>query len=137
MPRKSTELDSVTGQVIEVECISGAELAPETARPALYAIIPQSAWSVFPGPWRLLIALHFAYRSWDEDEAGGWYRMSGGLANRAGLVPRSSRRNAVNHLEREGVIEVRRRSGLSSLLRLTNPGPRAITRTTKSFRGRT
>lgn len=91
-----------------------------------YSLVPKEAWGFLRPPERLFLALHFAYRTWKPDEPGGWYRLSSGLYTRASLAGRETRRRAVNTLQERGAIEVRRASTKTTLVRLTNPGPKAV-----------
>jgi len=67
---------------------------------------------------RLILCLLFAPTVFGEDAPGGWTKLGRGLTERFGLRDRYVRRRAVQALERGGVVEVRRRQGATTLLRL-------------------
>ncbi|EDZ42131.1 hypothetical protein RB2083_1646 [Rhodobacteraceae bacterium HTCC2083] len=53
-----------------------------------------------------------------EDAPGGWTKLGSGLTERFGLTDRYIRRRAIKTVERDGRVEVRRRVGACTLLRL-------------------
>ena len=100
-----------------------------------FALVPQSAWEQFPTSARLLLVLHLAYRAWPPDSPGGWYKVTGGVAARAGLQHKDRRARAVARLATAGTIEVRKSPGRATLVRLKKPGPKRLDRLTPTTEG--
>ncbi len=104
---------------IPVERVSQSAMGIVGAtRPAEYAKVPSAMYHLFQPADRLLLCLIFARDVFREDAPGGWTKLGSGLTGRFGLTDRDVRRRAVNALERDGEIEVRRRKGATTLLRL-------------------
>ena len=88
-----------------------------------YVKVNAELWPLFRPRDRLILALIFAPRVFREDEAGGWVALKAGLCERFDLQDRSVRKRAIDGLEREGVVEVRRARGKASVLRLKGNSP--------------
>lgn len=119
----------VPDEYLCIQQVTPDELGLTTFGRVEYAAVPQECWSGFRPPERLLLALHYAYRTWQPDEPGGWFRLSKRLYTRAGLPDRSNRRRALDQLARDGLIEVRRDRTKTSLVRLMQTGPHKLTHT--------
>lgn len=117
----------VPDTLLDIQQATAAELGVKVVERQEYAAVPAQCWHLMRPPERLFLALHFAYRTWNASEPDGWYRLSFGLYTRAGLENRETRRRAVDTLARRGVIDVRRDGTRTTLVRLTNPGPKKIT----------
>ena len=87
-------------------------------RPTEYTRVPVASYPLFPPSSRLILCLLFAPTVFGEDAPGGWTKLGRGLTERFGLRDRYVHRRAVQALERGGVVEVRRRQGATTLLRL-------------------
>lgn len=87
-------------------------------RPAEYTRVPSAAYGLFPPAARLVLCLIFARTVFGQDEPGGWTKLPRGLTERFSLRDRNVRRRTVAALERDGVAEVHRRRGATTLLRL-------------------
>lgn len=87
-------------------------------RPKEFTRVPSTAYRMFPPSSRLVLCLLFARDVFGEDAPGGWTKLGQGLTKRFGLTDRYVRRRAVAAIERAGIVEVRRRRGSSTLLRL-------------------
>lgn len=109
----------IPGDDIAVHKLSAQELGvADNARPKEYTLVPAIAYHLFPPSGRLLLALLFARRVFGENAPGGWIRLGQGLTNRFGLKDKDVRRRAVLALEAAGAVEVKRKPGAASLLRL-------------------
>ena len=110
---------AMSADEIPTERISPRDLGvPEIKRPAEYTCVPSVAYHLFPPASRLVLCLMFARDVFGADAPGGWTKLGSGLAERFDLTDRYVRRRAVAALERGGVVEVRRRRGATTLLRL-------------------
>jgi len=137
MPHRSTyllpngEVDwthpDVPENLFEAKPVPPEELGITVTPVMEYAAVPQEVWEQFSAAERLLLALHFAYRTWQPSEPGGWYRLGKGLQKRSGLTCREARRRAVNNLHHRGLIDVRRNATVTTLVRLRHPGPKKVT----------
>ncbi len=104
---------------IPIERVGPSELGlPKRDRSAEYTRVPLASYKLFPPQSRLILCLIFARDVFGEDAPGGWNKLGSGLAGRFGLEDRYVRRRAVAAVERDGVAEVRRRKGATTLLRL-------------------
>jgi hypothetical protein len=104
---------------IPVEQVSlGAIGAVHALRPAEYAKVPSALYPLFQPADRLLLCFIFARDVFGEDAPGGWTKLGSGLTERFGLTDRYIRRRAIKTVERDGRVEVRRRVGACTLLRL-------------------
>ena len=104
---------------IPVERVSPIEMGiVEPSRPAEYVKVRSADWCLFQPAARLLMCLTFAQDVFGEDAPGGWTKLGSGLTGRFGLVDRDVRRRAIAALEKRDVVEVRRRKGACTQLRL-------------------
>jgi hypothetical protein len=110
---------------IPTDVVSPKELGV-SARPPEFLILDSSLWQYFHPPDRLLMAVMFGHRVFGETEPGGWVALKSGLYIRFGLVDPQVRRRAVRTVESEGLAEVRRSQGKTTLLRLPDYGPQHI-----------
>ncbi|NOE36322.1 hypothetical protein [Ruegeria sp. HKCCD7318] len=117
----------VPEELYEARAVPAETLGICNAGCSEYAVVPQECWDAFPASSRLMLALHFAYRTWKPDTPDGWYRLSSGLYTRARLTNRETRRRTVNYLQRAGLIDVRRSGTSTTLVRLVRPGPKKVT----------
>mgnify|MGYP001581166600 FL=1 len=104
---------------IPVEQVSLSAIgAVHALRPAEYAKVPSALYPLFQPADRLLLCLILARDVFGEDAPGGWTKLGSGLSERFDLTDRYVRRRAIKALERDGKVEVRRRPGACTLLRL-------------------
>ena len=104
---------------IPVEQVSLSAMGVVRApRPTEYAKVPAALYHLFQPADRLLLCFIFARDVFGEDAPGGWTKLGSGLTERFGLTDRYIRRRAIKTVERDGRVEVRRRVGACTLLRL-------------------
>lgn len=104
---------------IPVENVSLSAMGVVRApRPEEYAKVPSALYQLFQPADRLLLCLIFARDVFREDAPGGWTKVGAGLQERFHLTDRYTRRRAIDTLERNGTVEVRRRPGAYTFLRL-------------------
>ena len=104
---------------IPVEQVSLSAMGVVRApRPTEYAKVPAALYHLFQPADRLLLCLIFARDVFGEDSPSGWTKLGSGLTKRFDLTDRDVRRRAIKTLERAGKVEVRRRAGACTLLRL-------------------
>jgi hypothetical protein len=102
-----------------VRTLSASELGVQDRdRLAEYTHVPAAAYCLFPPHARLLLAVLFALRTYPQSCPDGWVKLGGGLARRFFLTDKDVRRRAVAALEREGSVDVQRRTGACTRLRL-------------------
>lgn len=118
-PTIFTYRTGMSADEIPVEQVSLSEMGVVRApRPTEYAKVPAALYHVFQPADRLLLCLIFASDVFPEDAPGGWTKLGSGLSERFDLTDRYVRGRAINALERDGKVEVRRRPGACTLLRL-------------------
>ncbi len=88
-------------------------------RVAEYTRVAASDYQLFNPSARLTLLVLFALRTFGEDQAGGWVALSRRQYARFGLADRHVRDRAVRAVAREGALEVRRRQGRTTLLRVS------------------
>ncbi|HCQ66202.1 MAG TPA: hypothetical protein DIU07_14095 [Rhodobacteraceae bacterium] len=114
--------DDMSADEIPVERVDLRNLGlPASNRPAEYTRVLSALYDLFPPASRLLLGLIFARDVFGEDAPGGWTKLGRGLTRRFGLTDRCVRRRAVAALQRQGVVDVRRRKGGTTHLQLKDP----------------
>jgi hypothetical protein len=110
---------TLSDAAIPSEELSAADLGVEDKRRLdEYTRVPSELYPLFPPSSRLLLAVLFSRRVFGEEEPGGWVKLGQGLTRRFGLEDKDVRRRAVRALENVGAVEVKRKSGSCSLIRL-------------------
>jgi hypothetical protein len=84
-----------------------------------FAITPMSGWGLLPPAARIVLLLEYLSHSAHPDGEGGWFRLSAGRVDDAGIRDRHQRRRALASLEADGIIEVDRHRSRSPLIRFT------------------
>lgn len=102
-----------------IEVIAVDEVIPPRDRiTGRFSLIPLSAVRHFPPTSRVLLLLAHAAAVGRPDLRGGWYKLATGLSTDFHLRDKDVRRRALATLEETGIIEVRRETGKSPLIRL-------------------
>ena len=116
---KSGDQDDQPIDGVPIERLSACELGVEDKMPPNeYTRVPATTYHLFPASARLLLALLFAQRTFNRSCPDGWVKLGKSLTSRFRLTDKDVRRRAVAALEREGRVEVQRRKGSCTALRL-------------------